>query len=200
MRGMEALSLLGIGVVVFASTNIDDIFLLSAFFADPHLRHRSIVTGQFLGIGALVAASAVAALLALAVPEGWIALLGFVPLALGLRQLLALRRSGEPAEEVEERGPAEQARSQALAVAGVTMANGGDNLGVYIPLFASDLGAIPIYAIIFAVLTALWCWIGYLLVNNRWFGQPLRRYGHRVLPVVLIGLGLYILSGARVLL
>lgn len=61
---------------------------------------------------------------------------------------------------------------------------------------ASDLGAVPVYAIIFAVLTALWCWIGYLLVNNRWIGEPLRRYGHRVLPFVLIGLGLYILSGA----
>lgn len=75
---------LGIGIVVFASTNIDDIFLLAAFFADPRLRHRSIVFGQYLGIGALVLASALAALLALTLPDGWIALLGIVPLLLGL--------------------------------------------------------------------------------------------------------------------
>jgi len=82
-------------------------------------------------------------------------------------------------------------------VAGVTIANGGDNLGVYIPLFASATGAIPIYAAIFAVMTALWCWIGYRLVRNRWVGERLRRYGHLLLPYVLIALGLYILSGAR---
>jgi len=67
---------LGIGIVVFASTNIDDMFLLAAFFADSQLRLRSIVIGQYLGIGALVLVSALAALLALTIPEGWVALLG----------------------------------------------------------------------------------------------------------------------------
>lgn len=64
-------SLMGVGVVVFASTNIDDIFILSAFFADIHLARRSVVNGQFVGIGALVLVSGIAALLAVAVPEGW---------------------------------------------------------------------------------------------------------------------------------
>ena len=86
-----------------------------------------------------------------------------------------------------------------LAVAGVTASNGGDNLGVYIPLFASAIGAIPFYVIIFATMTAIWCCIGYGLVNNPWVGERIRRYGHGVLPFVLVGLGLYILSGALVL-
>lgn len=198
---------LGIGVVVFASTNIDDIFLLSAFFSDPHLRHRGVVAGQFLGIGALVVASAVAALLALAVPEGWAALLGFVPLGLGLCRLFALQRSAGTSLEGEEQhtraaesSVEQRIHSQVLAVAGVTVANGGDNLGVYIPLFASATEAIPIYAAIFAVMTALWCTLAYLLVNNRLVGERVRHYGHVALPFVLIALGLYILSGARVLL
>ena len=203
---MESLSLLGIGVVVFVSTNLDDIFLLSAFFADPRLRLRSVVAGQFLGIGALTAASAVAALAALVVPEGWTALLGLVPLALGVRGLFALRDGGSEAVDdgelriqAQEHAAERRTRSQALAVAGVTVANGGDNMGVYIPLFASAPAAIPICAAIFAVMTAVWCGLGYRLVNNRWAGGPLRRYGHVILPFVLIVLGLYILSGARVL-
>jgi cadmium resistance protein CadD (predicted permease) len=198
---METLSQLGIGVVVFASTNVDDIFLLSAFFADPHLRPRSVVAGQFLGIGALVTASAVAALAAVVIPPGWSSLLGLVPLWLGVRRLYALRRAtrASPGTDIqtEERRTEQRTGSQALAVAGVTIANGGDNLGVYIPLFASATGAIPVYAAIFAVMTALWCWIGYRLVRNRWVGERLRRYGHLLLPYVLIALGLYILSGAR---
>ena len=69
-------------IVVFVSTNIDDLFLLAAFFADPRVRYRSIVIGQYAGIGVLVVFSALVALLALAFPEGWVALLGIVPLYL----------------------------------------------------------------------------------------------------------------------
>lgn len=200
---MDILSQLGIGIVVFASTNIDDIFLLSAFFSDPHLRRRSVVLGQFLGIGALVVASAVAALLALAVPEGWIGLLGLVPLGLGLQRLFALRRAGTESEEQDtlaaEQSVERRTHSQVLAVAGVTVANGGDNLGVYIPLFASATGAIPVYAAIFAVMTAMWCWLADRLVNNRWVGERVRHYGHRALPFVLIFLGLYILFDTPIL-
>src|SRR5690349_18227599 len=92
MTNPSLVVVLGIGIAVFASTNIDDIFLLSAFFADRHLTTRSVVIGQFAGIAALVAASALAALAAIAVPEAWVALLGLVPLALGIRKLWLLRR------------------------------------------------------------------------------------------------------------
>ena len=129
---------LGVGIVVFASTNIDDIFLLAAFFADPRLCPSSIVVGQYLGIGALVLVSALAALLALAFPDGWVALLGVVPLLLGLTKLLALRADTVGGEGVSEehriQGREHDAErglhSQVLVVASVTVANGGDNVGV----------------------------------------------------------------------
>ncbi len=85
-------------------------------------------------------------------------------------------------------------------MAGVTVANGGDNLGVYIPLFASNPGAIPVYAVIFAAMTGIWCAAGYALVNNPMAGSYVRRYGHLLPPFVLIALGAYILSDAMVLL
>lgn len=199
---------LGIGIVVFASTNIDDLFLLSAYFADPRMRHGSIVAGQYLGIGALVLASALAALLALAVPAGWIALLGAVPLLLGLGKLLALRRetAGAASDGIARRieAPGHKAerglRTQVLAVAGVTVANGGDNIGVYVPLFATAPGAIAAYVLTFAVMTGLWCALGCVLMNHTAAGGALRRYGHIAVPIVLIALGVHILSDALVLL
>jgi cadmium resistance protein CadD (predicted permease) len=199
----DLLSVLGIGVAVFASTNIDDIFLLSVFFADPHLRARTVVLGQFVGMGALVLASAIAALAAFALPEGWTALLGIAPLVLGLWKLRTLR--GPEAHEdgvrlhSEELAAERRTRSQVLAVAAVTIANGGDNLGVYIPLFAKTPSAMPAYGILFLIMTGLWCVLGYWLVNNRVLGSHFRRYGRVSLPFVLIGLGLYILWGARAL-
>ena len=198
---------LGIAIAVFASTNIDDIFLLAAFYADPRLRHRSVVVGQYLGIGALVLVSALAALLALALPDGWVALLGIVPLAMGFSKLPALRTdasngkggSDEDRIQGQERNAERGLRSQVFAIASVTVANGGDNVGAYVPIFATDLGAIVTYALTFAVMTGVWCALGYMLVNNRILGGTIRRYGHVLLPIVLIALGVYILSGALVL-
>jgi cadmium resistance protein CadD (predicted permease) len=201
------LTVVGVGVVVFATTNIDDILLLAAFFADRTLRPRAVVVGQFVGIGVLTAASAVAALLALAIPDGWIGLLGLAPLGLGIRGLYGLWRSRDASESEEaERLRAAEARaqrakhSQWIAVALVTIANGGDNLGVYIPLFSRGLSWIPMYAGVFAVMTALWCSAGHWLVHHPLLGARIRQYGHVALPFVLIGLGLHILSDARVLL
>jgi len=197
------ISTLLVAVVVFVSTNIDDIFLLSAFFAEPRLAPRSVVAGQFCGIGVLVVASAAAALGAIAIPDAWVALLGLVPLGLGIWKLWSLRTSGsdgDDADSLSMEKRMDSPRSQVFAVMGVTIANGGDNLSIYVPLFASDFRGIPLYVVVFAILTAVWCAIGYALVNNRVAGRHIRRYGHVALPFVLIGLGLYILSGAVALL
>ena len=195
---MTTLSFLVAAAAIFASTNIDDLLLLSALFADPHLGARSIVIGQFLGIGLLFGASAVAALATLAVPEGWTALLGLGPLGLGLRGLLRLRgRPAAPDDGLPARRGGAPWGAQVPAVAGLVVASGGDNLGAYIPLFARAPAAIPAYAAIFAALTALWCMLGYAVANNRVLGGHVRRYGRVALPFILIALGLHILSDAR---
>ena len=46
----------------------------------------------------------------------------------------------------------------------------------------------------------VFCALGYLVVNNPLIGRYIRRYGDVLLPVVLIPLGLFILSGALPLL
>lgn len=192
-----------VGIALFASTNVDDIFLTMAFFADPRLDPRAVVAGKYAGIAALVAASAVAAACALAVPPEWIALLGLAPLGLGLHRLwVAWRTPSAPSAEdhsAEDATAASRAGSlvaQAASVAAVTAANGGDNLGVYIPVFARDLGAIPLYATIFATMTAVWCVVGRTLVTHRLVAATMRRASAVLLPWVLIGLGLWILSDA----
>lgn len=198
-------SALVVGVVVFATTNVDDLLVLSAFFADRRLARLWIVAGQYVGIGALVLAGALAALLALAAPEGLIGLLGFVPLVLGISKLVALRHRESPeAQDAAGQSGQGQGRrvagrgwqSQLFGVAGVTIANGGDNLGVYIPLFASNPGLVPVYVLVFAAMTGVWCLAAHAIVNNALLGSRIQRYGHIVLPLVLIALGLYILSGS----
>jgi cadmium resistance protein CadD (predicted permease) len=192
---------LALAVGVFAATNIDDVFLLAAFFADSKLRRRAIVMGQFAGIGLLTGVSVGAAVLAIDIRSEWTALLGVVPLALGLKKLWGLRSSEDDGETAtatsQERIVQERLHSQVLGVSGVTVANGGDNLGVYIPIMATNPSAIPSFVIVFIAMTALWCLLGFLLVRNPLSGGFVRRWGHILLPVVLIGIGLHVLWGAR---
>lgn len=195
------------GVLVFAATNVDDILLLALFFADRTVRPAAVVVGQFVGIGLLTAVSGGAALLAVSAPGEWIALLGLVPLFLGIRGMYTLWRSPQQFETeeagdgvTENRDAARAPHTQWISVALVTVANGGDNLGAYIPLFSRHFSWIPLYVGIFAVMTFLWCAGGYWLVNHPLVGKRIRGYGHIALPFVLAGLGLLILSDARVLL
>lgn len=199
---MEFTAHLWTSAVVFAATDIDDLVLLTAFFADPRMRRGAIVAGQFLGIGALTAASAAAAFAAMAVPPHWPSLLGAIPLAMGIWKAWALLRNhGEDLDEEAEdaRRAAGRPGSQVLIVAAVTIANGGDNLSVYIPLFASNTSGLPVFVLVFAVMTALWCAAAHAFVKHPAGAALMQRFGHWVLPVVLIALGSWILWDARLL-
>lgn len=193
------LETVAVGIVLFASTNIDDIFLTMAFFADPRLDRRAVVAGKFLGIGVIVAVSTAAAACAMAVPPEWVALLGLAPLGLGLHRLWSAWRAQPGAADEDDGVPAAAGSlvAQACSVAGVTAANGGDNLGVYVPVFTEQFQAIPAFALIFAVMTGLWCVAGNLLVNHRLVAATMRRLAGRLLPWVLIVLGVCIVAGAR---
>jgi cadmium resistance protein CadD (predicted permease) len=174
-------------VLAFAATNVDGLFLTAALFSAAPARPWPVVLGTFVGIGALYCVSVAAALAATAIPERYIALLGLVPLALGFR--LLFRQKGPDA-------PAPPAQG-VLAVAGINIAAGGDNIGVYAPLFATTAGeAIAIYGAVFAALTGVLCWAAHRLVMHPALGAPVRRWGPRLVPWVLIALGAWILAGA----
>jgi cadmium resistance protein CadD (predicted permease) len=195
---MESLfALPSMAIMLFASTNVDDVFVLIGFFADPNFRARDIVLGQYVGIAALFSISVAAPLLSLVVPRAYVGLLGIVPILIGLKKLLDLYRKHEVTEESLEQQPDAGGNGRAVSVAIVTMANGGDNIGVYTPSFAiRSASEIAVIALIFVVMTALWCFLAHAMVNHPKLGLPIRRYGHRLAPVVLIGLGVLILYQA----
>ena len=193
---VDALNAAILGSGLFASTNIDDIFLLMAFFADKRLRSKAVVFGQFVGIASLIGVSLLGAAGALFFSHKMVALLGFVPLILGIRSLIS-REGASSAHDDELLGDAPgKFYMQVLSVAGVTFANGGDNLAVYIPVFAEDFSLVPILAVVFVVMTALWCVLARYFVTHPRLVEPMRKLSPRLLPYVLIILGVWILSGA----
>jgi cadmium resistance protein CadD (predicted permease) len=52
---------------------------------------------------------------------------------------------------------------------------------------------IALTGLVFAAMTALWCYAAYRLVSHPALGTEIRRYGSRAVPFVLIALGVWIL-------
>ena len=189
---------------LFAITNLDDLVLLSLWFGRARgdlTAERHVVVGQYLGFGAIVIASFAAAAGLRLVSEDATSYLGLIPLALGLREALEVwreRRTGEGSEDsddLEDGAAAVQAQPLSTTrVAAVTLANGGDNIGVYVPVFATaSLGRSAAFVAVFFLLIAVWCAAARWIASRPPVARALDRWGHIVLPVVLIALGLAIL-------
>ena len=191
------LALIGIAIVLFSSTNVDDVFVLVGFFADRRFRTRDTVLGQYVGIAALFSASVAASLLSLVIPRAYIGLLGVIPILIGGKKLFELYQQRDRTEETLEHHSDANRNGQVATVALVTLANGGDTIGIYTPSFViRSAHEITVIALVFIVMTALWCFVAHAIVNHPKLGSPIRRYGHRVTPVVLVGLGVLTLYQA----
>lgn len=83
---------------------------------------------------------------------------------------------------------------QTYSVAAVTVANGSDNISIYVPLFASStLENLVVILGVFFTLVGVWCYAAYRLIQMRAIADSLTRYGNHLVPFVLIGLGVAIL-------
>lgn len=182
-------------VAAFISTNLDDIFMLTLFFAQAKGRKGAlkVVAGQYIGMGCLAALSILGALGTQLVTQRYVGLLGFVPLCLGIKAWMDYRSQGNKSRQEEETG--ETPGIGIISVALVTMANGGDNIGVYIPVFSGySAGELAEALAVFAGMTALWCRLGYSLGNHPGIKEKIERYQHILVPLILSALGVIILA------
>ena len=181
---------LGLALVTFAVTNVDVLLLLSLFFSNPRYSTRSVVVGQFIGVAFLVGVSLVGLVLGTFVNQRWIGLLGFIPIFIGLHAAWRLRSASvaETPPQVVSTG------STVLQVAAITIANGADNVSVYVPLFATlPAVTVGLYCGVFAAMVGVWCLASYFLVQHPGLARVLARYGHLILPFFLMALGCWIL-------
>lgn len=188
---------LSAAVGMFIGTNVDDMIILTVLF----LAARSagspkvwqIWVGQYVGVAALVLVSVLGALGLTLVPDDWAGLLGLVPIALGGFGLIKAVRDDD-----DDDAPA--IVSGTLAVAGVTVANGADNISVYTPVFRTiGVGATAITIVVFAIGVALWCLAASWMGSHKRVIDLLERYGEMIVPVVFILIGAVIVLESGVL-
>ncbi len=181
---------------LFIATNIDDIIVLSLFFARGAGRRGTtarILVGQYLGFAGILGASVLVTLGAGAfLPPEVIPYFGLIPLGLGLwAAWQAWRNRGA---DDDDEAKVEGKKVGVWTVAGVTFANGGDNIGVYVPVFLSVGPAAAVaYCIVFLALVAALVGLGKFVATRRPIAELLERWEHILFPIVLIGLGIFIL-------
>ena len=190
----------GVATAAFVGTNVDNTLVVMAMVAGaPTERAPRIAAGQVVGFVVLVAAALAGAAVLFEFSARVVGLLGLVPLVIGLRGLVMLR----PGTGSERAGPrpaaaADRAVGRSLTAAAlVTIATGGDNLAVYIPLFrVSGATRLGVIAVVFAlgevVVTAV------VLAGGR---HPraravMDRFGAVGVPVLLCGVGVLVLATA----
>jgi cadmium resistance protein CadD (predicted permease) len=191
-------ALVGVSIAAFVATNIDDFFILMVFFATPRFPSSQIVLGQYIGMGSLIGVSLAGSLITLVLPRNLIGLIGLFPIAIGIKELLHLhKKKGDEEDEEKLAKKLLQTRVPFLTVAAVTF-SGGEEIGIYTTLFATNNEVESIITLISVVmvLTAFWCFLANYLVRHSFLANVFRRLGSRVIPYVLIGLGIYILAEA----
>jgi cadmium resistance transport/sequestration family protein len=204
----ELLTAFSTGVIAFVATNIDDIFILTLLFSQVNqiFRRHHIILGQYLGFCIIILISFLGILGHYLIPSEWIRLLGLLPVILGLVQLIrAEENSVDTAEILEENNFKEPSVSksfyysllspQTYGVATITLANGSDNIGIYLPLFANTKPIhLPIIISTFLLLVGVWCAVAYQITQLPAIAPLIKDYGSELMPCVLIGLGVFIIK------
>ena len=194
------LSLALLSIAAYAATNIDNLFVLLAFLAEGRTRRRQIIVGQFAGTLALIAASALFAAALKQLPSAYIGLLGVLPIGVGAMkgwERFVTKQSVPPDTSPTRESTArskETGNSSWWTVACVAVANGSDNVAVYIPLYASHTHAQGAWiSLVFVAMIGVWCAGSVWLVEHPLLGAPIRRYGTALLPFILVIIGILVI-------
>ena len=180
---------------LFIVTNIDDIIVLSLFFARGAGQRGTtarITAGQYLGFAGILGAAVLVTLGAGAfLPPEIIPYFGLIPLTLGLWAAWhAWRDDDGDDDDAKIAGK----NVGVLTVAAVTFANGGGNIGGYVPVFLSvGPAAVLAYCVVFLVLVAVLVIAAKFVATRQPIAEVLERWEHILFPIVLIALGIFIL-------
>lgn len=191
-------------VVLFVATNIDHLALLTLWFVHGQNRPGTtarICAGQYVGFGVILAVTIVlSAISGLVIPQEYLRFLGLIPLALGIKAAIGeiRERVGSRDFEDEDEGEAQLKGKKVSvgAVALVTMANGGDEIAAYLPVFAlSTWWQIILFSAVFLVLAGVLVALARFITGRMGLAEVLECFEAIIFPSVLILLGVLILAG-----
>lgn len=185
------------GILSFVSSDLDDIIVLTLLFTQRRkYRTGHIIAGQLLGIGSLVLISLLInyglGLVATSILK-WI---GILPIILGVKYWYDYYyQSKSDNENMPETVVAQHSMiGNVLGICLLTISNGADNIGIYVPLFTQysnwELGVI---IAVYGAMTLVWCYFGYRLASLPALQVRIERYRRWLIPLIFVLLGIYVL-------
>ncbi|PWG00409.1 cadmium resistance transporter [Levilactobacillus bambusae] len=182
----------------FLATDMDDLFLLVTFLMvaanETGVKQQrdliKVFAGQILAFAVILLVSDLGSLGIRLLPTRFIAGLGAIPLFMGCQIFWSEHRA--------KREHQKQVINQHVVSVGFVfitiLADGGDNLGVYIPYFSllnnTRLIETNLYLLL---LICIWCGIGLALTHVKSFETFFHRHGENLTGVILIVLGLILI-------
>ena len=188
----DLISLVFVTILAYLATNMDNVALLVALFARFRGRAAVVFAGHLLAVIVILLLAALAGEATSFVGLRYLGYLGIVPLALGSYWLY---RSFRPATPAAPDLPT-PAGGKALAATVLSMlANSVDTFLTLTVLFADTRGDLDLAIGVTVLATALLLGLGATYAVSRPALRPATEwFSKRVAPLVMIGVGLYVLA------
>ncbi|MGQ9837739.1 MAG: cadmium resistance transporter [Cyanobacteriota bacterium] len=201
------------GITAFIATHIDDFLLITFLFAQVQIQSNwkpwHIWFGGCVGLVGLIFTSLLGYFGGLFLPAPAIGLLGLIPIAVGCWKLWQPENeegvTEKELEKIQKHTPEHTPRKTGFASLPLiclpvlvsitlTFVNGGDNISLYVPMFASSTPAqLLLFSTIFILMKGLWLAIAQKLSLQPTVVKSLTEQGEHWVPWILVGLGIWIL-------
>ena len=182
-------------IAVYIATGIDYLIILILLFSQikkGQMKH--IWIGQYLGTVIILLVSLLAAYGVNLIPQQWIVgLLGLLPIYLGVRVWI---KGGEDEDEsnILSLFSSDRFNQLYLTVTFIVLASSADDFAIYIPYFTTlNAIEIPVVLLVFLIMVGVLCYVSYRLASVNYVSEKIEKYERWIVPIVFIGLGLYIM-------
>ncbi|WP_159637051.1 cadmium resistance transporter [Erysipelothrix anatis] len=190
------ISIIFTGIMTYIATSIDYIVLLIILFAQQRQTGKKyqIILGTYIGMAILIGISLAGSMGVSLLPDEYIGLLGLIPLVLGIKVLLQKEdNDSDNDEEISQ-------EYLVISTASLLLAAGADNIGVYIPLFAtSSISSTTVIIIVYIVLTAFLLFVCDKVSTIEGISETVEKYEKIIVPIVFIILGIYIMIDGNII-
>lgn len=177
----------------FGSTNVENIVVLVGVFCANPTNAPAVRLGFVLGSLALLLVSLSTLIVAGSIPVHYLGLLGLIPISLGVYEIVrSARKDGASDQQPRKRSGARE--KVALSASTLMVANGGDTIAVFAPLFAeTERGGVIVMVVGYLIAAFSLAYLSGRVCVAPQLSEPLNKYGPRLAPYIMIAIGCYIL-------
>ena len=188
------IAIIPIAAGAYVATNLDNFILLVSLLARYRNHTSNVVAGYFtcmliLGfVGLWIGKAANIA------PVEYMGLLGFVPISIGVVELIQLRR-GKAKVTVAKEKSVDGVQKVFMTTLFSQLGNGADTIVVFGVLFIDSMPSADILTILtLAAMAVIFVFVSIYAVRHPALCEWIDRYAYRAMPFVLIIVGVYILA------